>query len=123
MPIRAYVLYSAAAAAAALTNVQILKPCEIVGVLFAQYAAVGNGSADELSLSAARQYGASGTQGILAVATHSVAAAATSPLASNTFVPFAPGCKLNTGDIVYLHGTQQGAGGTITRQVTLYVRE
>lgn len=123
MAIRAYQMYSASAAAAALTTITILKPCEVVGVNFTMYAAVGNGAAMEVSQTAARQWGASATQGILATAACSNAATGPEQLHANHFVPFAPGCKLNTGDIVYLHGTQLGAGSTITCQVQLFVKE
>lgn len=123
MAIRAYQLYSASAAAASLATAQILKPCEIVGVNFSLYAAVGNGAAAELSSVAARQWGASGTQGILACAIISNAATGPEQLHANHYVPFAPGCKLNVGDIVYYHATQLGAGGTITCQIQLFVRE
>lgn len=123
MGIRIYTLYSAAAAAAALATVQILAKGQITGISWGMYAAVGNGQASEVSSSAARQFATNNAQGILGIAICSVAAAATSIISANQFIAIAPGCRCNVGDIIYLHGTQLGAGGTITQTIQIFVQE
>jgi len=123
MGVRIYQLYYNGGAAANVANVQILRPSEVLCISFTGYAAVGNGSAAEVSTTAARQFATNNTQGILAIATISNAAAGVAQLHANQFVPFPPGCKLGTGDIVYLHTTQQGAGNIVTWTASIYVRE
>lgn len=122
MPIRVYTLYATGAAAVAVANVQMLAPGEILGLNFAGSAAVGNGAIAEISTSAARQYGANNTQGILGTAGVSPSAAG-APLAANHFAPLPPGCKVGRGDFLYMHTTQTGAGGASTWTVQVYVRE
>lgn len=123
MPIRAYILYFSGAAAANCAQIQVVKSCEILNVNYSLYAAVNNGVAAEISIMAARQYGTNNTQGILAMAVISSAAASTAQLHANHFVPIPPGCRLNNGDFVYLHTTGLGGAGTAQTCVTLYVRE
>lgn len=123
MAIRAYILYSAAAAAASLSTAQILRNGEIIGVNFSLYAAVGNGAASEVSMQAARQWGTAGAQGILATAVLSNAATGPSQLQGNHYIPLPRGCTVKVGDVLYLHATQLGAGGTITQSITVYVQE
>lgn len=123
MPVRAYVLYFSGAAAQAVAQIQILKPCELLNLSFTLYAGVGNGSVCEISQMAARQYATNNTQGILGMAAVSNPAAGTGQLANNAFVPLPPGCKLNTGDLIYMHTTQAGAGGSTQCCAILYVRE
>jgi hypothetical protein len=123
MGVRIYQLYYSGGAAAAVAQVQVLRPSEVLCISFTGYAAVGNGSAAEVSTTAARQFATNNTQGILAIATLSVPAAGVGQLATNQFVPFPPGCKLGTGELVYLHTTQQGVGNNVTWTASIYVRE
>jgi len=123
MPIRIYQLYTAAAAAANMANVQLVKSAEIVAVSFSLVSVVNNGVAFELSVTAARQYGTNNTQGIIALAFVSNIAAQVAGLDRNHFIAIPPGCKLGTGEFLYLHGTQIGSAGTATCQLSIYCRE
>lgn len=123
MSVRAYNLYFSGAAAAAVANVPVVRNGDVLGVNFAGYAAVGNGSWAEISTNPTRLGCTNDAAGPMAFAALSNAATGPEQLHESHFVPIPAGLTVKVGDKFYLHTTQKGSAGSVDWQVTIYVRE